>query len=193
MDSVLWIPCYGFHIWCHPSRLPDGFFVLAIAILQRGVASPQDAAPRRFALTGPQHDSPGQVTASLARDHAALGYLARSEVVHDGEAGVYHVWARCVRRASEKGLLPIRLEEYLSLLDWTGRVVRQDKKGAVPTHLVPILERLEINVSVWTELVTEFDQLFGRVVGSAQRVAARAAEAGRRWSRGQPQCARAFG
>lgn len=96
-------------------------------------------------------------------------------------------------RASEKGLLPIRLEEYLSLLDWTGRMVGQDKKGSIPAHLAPILQRLGINALVWTELVDGFDRLFGRVVGRAERVAARAAEAGRRWYRGQPQCAQAFG
>ena len=35
-------------------------------------------------------------------------------------------------RASDKGLLPISLDDYLKLLDWTGRQVRQDKKGSIP-------------------------------------------------------------
>ena len=35
-------------------------------------------------------------------------------------------------RASDRGFLPLTLDEYLQLLDWTGRAVRADKRGAVP-------------------------------------------------------------
>ena len=34
--------------------------------------------------------------------------------------------------------------ESLDLLDWTGRQLRQDKRGAIPRDLAPILERLHI-------------------------------------------------
>jgi hypothetical protein len=33
------------------------------------------------------------------------------------------------RRASNKGFLPLKLERYLELLDWTGRQTRPDKRG----------------------------------------------------------------
>ena len=96
-------------------------------------------------------------------------------------------------RASEKGLLPIRLVDYLELLDSTGRMLREGKRGAIPAHCAPILERLGIRQSLWTDLVTRFDRLFGAIVGPASRVAERAAAAGRRWYRGQANCAAAFG
>ena len=35
------------------------------------------------------------------------------------------------RRASRKGFLPISLSHYLSLLDWTGRVVRTGRSGSI--------------------------------------------------------------
>ncbi len=47
-------------------------------------------------------------------------------------------------RVSEKGFLPMTLEEYLQLLDWMGREIRADKRGAIPADLQPILERLQI-------------------------------------------------
>jgi len=97
------------------------------------------------------------------------------------------------RRASDKGLLPISLDDYLALLDASGRIVRSDKAGAIPDHLAPILERLGIRRELWPDLVTRFDQMFGRVVGAAERVAQRAAQAGRRWYRGVTHCAAAFG
>jgi hypothetical protein len=36
------------------------------------------------------------------------------------------------------------LEEYLQVLDWTGREIRADKRGAIPADLQPILERLQV-------------------------------------------------
>jgi hypothetical protein len=96
-------------------------------------------------------------------------------------------------RASDKGILPMGLDEYLQLLDWSGRVVREGKSGSIPSHLAPILTRLGINVDCWTELVSRFDQWFGRVVGRVSRVIERARQAGRRFYRGQSHCATAFG
>lgn len=45
------------------------------------------------------------------------------------------------RQQMPKGL-PFRLKDYLELIDWTGRVLREDKRGAIPAHLPPLLERL---------------------------------------------------
>jgi hypothetical protein len=40
--------------------------------------------------------------------------------------------------------LPFRLTNYLELVDWTGRILREDKRGAIDADLPPILERLNI-------------------------------------------------
>ncbi len=97
------------------------------------------------------------------------------------------------RRASDRGVLPIKLDEYLQLLDWSGRQIKADKRGAIPNHLAPILDRLKINSTRWMKLVTEFDQLFTNVVGNAAALFERAAKSGRRWYRGQVACHEAFG
>ncbi len=95
-------------------------------------------------------------------------------------------------RASDKGLLPMSLEQYLELLDWTGRQVRTDKPGAIPRQLAPILERLGINGQHYVEAVTYCDRWFGHVMGHAKRVRRAAAEAGQRCFQGVSRCAMAF-
>jgi hypothetical protein len=96
-------------------------------------------------------------------------------------------------RASDKGLLPMSLEKYLDLLDWTGRHMRSDgEAGAVPESLAPILDRLGIRPEYWLQSVCEFDRRFGRVVGSVATVLQAARRAGRRWLYGKSQCALAF-
>jgi hypothetical protein len=97
------------------------------------------------------------------------------------------------RRASDDGLLPMSLENYLKLLDWTGRQLRVDKRGAIPGHLAPILTRLRIERSNWLEAVRDFSDKFGSVVGSCQKVSEAARAAGGRWYCGQSACESTFG
>jgi hypothetical protein len=63
-------------------------------------------------------------------------------------------------RASDQGFLPIQVEHYVMLLDWTGRELRADKRGAIPDHLAPIMDRLGLNRSNWVETVRGFGRLF---------------------------------
>jgi len=94
-------------------------------------------------------------------------------------------------RASNKGLLALTLDEYLELLDMTGRQMVAGK-ASIPAHLAPILTRLGIVSDRWLDTVTGFHSLFGRVVGPAEQVLARAAQFGRRTIRGVKHCALVF-
>jgi hypothetical protein len=96
-------------------------------------------------------------------------------------------------RASDKGLLPIRWEDYLCLLDWTGRELREDKPGAIPAHLAGVLERLGMRPGYFLESVRGFEKWFGRAVGSVKQLLEIAARTGRRWLRGQQRCEQLFG
>jgi hypothetical protein len=96
-------------------------------------------------------------------------------------------------RPSNKGFLPMSLEEYLSLLDWTGRQLRSDKRGAIPRHLAPILERLRLDSERWIDTVRDFGRLFRTAVGRSESVWEQASRMGRRWLQGVHNCAAAFG
>jgi hypothetical protein len=95
-------------------------------------------------------------------------------------------------RASDQGYLPIELEKYLSLLDWTGRQLRADSPGGIPGHFAPILERLGINVEGWLQTVQHFGRWFKRAAGRRDSLAALAHRSGRRWFHGQRAAAIAF-
>ena len=60
------------------------------------------------------------------------------------------------RRASRKGVFAISLAHYLELLDWTGRTLRSDKRGSIPTDLPPILSRLGINSKSFFDSMLNF-------------------------------------
>lgn len=95
-------------------------------------------------------------------------------------------------RASDKGFLPLELDDYLQLLDWTGRQLREDKRGAIPPHLEPILVRLELQSASWLDAVEHYQDWFHRAVGCSVKMAQAAARAGRRWLHGLARCRRIF-
>ncbi len=62
--------------------------------------------------------------------------------------------------------LPFLLNDYLQLADWTGKLIREDKRGAIDESLPPILERLALDKEAWKILTRQFEQQFGQWVGS---------------------------
>src|SRR3989339_566615 len=94
--------------------------------------------------------------------------------------------------SGRRGLLDLTLDEYLSLMDWTGRQVRLDKPGAIPEHLAPILDRLAVNRSRWVGTVKGYGSLFHRVAGRMESIAAAARLAGKNWLAGLSAGRRAF-
>ncbi len=109
---------------------------------------------------------------------AWLSPLPLAREVADERCGV------SVCRASNKGCLPMSLADYLRLLDWTGRQLRRDKRGAIPSDVAPILQRLKITDDGWLHLVQDFSRMFRRAAGTPATLATEATRRGRRWLKG---------
>lgn len=62
--------------------------------------------------------------------------------------------------------IPFKLDEYFDLVDWSGRIMRQDKRGSVSANLPPILDRLNLPSDAWIILTTQFEVQFRNWVGS---------------------------
>jgi len=71
-------------------------------------------------------------------------------------------------------VLPIGRDEYLSLVDWTGREIRAGKRGAIPAHLAGIMDRIPINQARWVDTVQGYGGMFRRVVGGMETLMDRA-------------------
>ncbi|WP_051326890.1 hypothetical protein [Aliagarivorans taiwanensis] len=66
--------------------------------------------------------------------------------------------------------LPFSLTDYLELVELTGRVVREDKRGFIDSQHNPILQRLGIDEQSWLAISTGIEQHFGGVVGAHKRM-----------------------
>jgi REP element-mobilizing transposase RayT len=66
--------------------------------------------------------------------------------------------------------IPFRLKDYLDLVDWTGRLIRPDKRGKIDQGEPEILQRLNLSTDNWRVLTTEFESQFRQWVGSEEIV-----------------------
>ena len=62
------------------------------------------------------------------------------------------------------------LQDYLTLVDETGRILRDDKRGAINTNTANILTRLHISNESWLKLTTDFEGIFTGAVGTAEHL-----------------------
>ncbi|WP_303292790.1 hypothetical protein [Marinobacter sp. ST-43] len=75
------------------------------------------------------------------RNRRAFGNLVRLVPVHD------HL---------QRGIL-FSFEDYLELVDCTGRISRSNKRGCIDENALPILERLNLDPERWCHRATAFE------------------------------------
>ena len=166
----------------------------ATALVEEGALVLVEESPA--ALTGPGAvENAGQDTADvpLRRD----GWLSPIELNERAEplttamatpqtaaAATKRIGSGRSRRASDRGLLPMTLESYLTLLDWTGRQLRAGTHGVIPPALASILDRLQVSAESWLETVARFGRQFHRAVGLADNLKAEAQRLGVNWLHG---------
>jgi hypothetical protein len=62
------------------------------------------------------------------------------------------------------------LQDYLTLVDETGRILRDDKRGAINEKTSDILVKLHISDESWLKLTREFEYIFTGAVGTAEHL-----------------------
>ncbi|MBB3060488.1 hypothetical protein [Microbulbifer rhizosphaerae] len=88
--------------------------------------------------------------------------------------------------------IPLSLDGYLELVDWSGRILREGKRGAIDEKLPPILDRLQIDPQHWLYLNRNFESRFKSLVGAAHSMRSACERLGKRWAQGIRDCERYF-
>jgi hypothetical protein len=68
--------------------------------------------------------------------------------------------------------MPYTLLDYVELVDWTARIVRSDKKGAIPSHTPPILQRLGFSSAEFHKHMQAQAMKRGTIIGQIDRLKA---------------------
>ncbi len=82
------------------------------------------------------------------------------------------------------GVLSMSQADYLALVDFTGRQIRPDKRGAITGPPPAALRRLGYGSDRWTRQVMAVGSSFNRAVGQVQSLVEKAVEIGQFWLRG---------
>ena len=82
------------------------------------------------------------------------------------------------------GVMTMTQADYLSLVDFTGRLIRPDKRGAITGPAPSVLARLGYREEQWIGHVQAVRSDFSRAMGAVERMVDKASEIGQRWLRG---------
>jgi len=71
-------------------------------------------------------------------------------------------------KAAIHGKQPSNLQDYIQLVELTGRCIRENKRGYIDHNQQPILNRLNISPENWLILTTQFRKVFHGAVDNSQ-------------------------
>jgi len=74
------------------------------------------------------------------------------------------------RCAPQQCALPFNLKDYLDLVDWTGRSVRNDKRGAIDGSKPRLLDRLQLSERQWKTLAIDIQRQAFCALGAVDRL-----------------------
>ncbi|MBE9548285.1 MAG: transposase [Proteobacteria bacterium] len=80
--------------------------------------------------------------------------------------------------------LQYSLNDYMNLVDYTGRAILQNKCGYIPNELPAIAERLGLNPDTWLEEINSFSSRGFTAVGTVEQLRQFCATVGKKWNLG---------
>jgi REP element-mobilizing transposase RayT len=91
------------------------------------------------------------------------------------------------------GVIPFYWRDYLELIDWTGRAVLPNKKGAIKMAEPKILQRLAIDTDDWLENMPRIEKDFHHCIGRGDSIKPCAEKLDQCWVKGLGAARRLFG
>ena len=78
--------------------------------------------------------------------------------------------------------LPFNLKDYIDLVDWTGRAVREDKRGVIDINRPKLLSQLGLTAKQWLALSIDIQKQSFAAIGSLDRIKTYNDRQGKRWT-----------
>jgi len=88
--------------------------------------------------------------------------------------------------------IPYSLLDYFELADWTGRAIRDDKRGYIPSGEPKIIHKLCIDSETWMETVDNFSNHFYTFIGPNEKLETICQKQNKKWLLGINTCRRLF-
>jgi hypothetical protein len=86
--------------------------------------------------------------------------------------------------AESGSIFPLSRQEYLQLVDWSGRAITSDKQTPIPAVVPPIFVRLDLKQKHWLGDMRHYGRWYYRAVGSLQALECYCQHLGQQWLKG---------
>jgi REP element-mobilizing transposase RayT len=84
------------------------------------------------------------------------------------------------------------LIDYLALVDWSGRIIREGKRGVISEQTPALLGILGLDNDTWLSLASDFGKTYHGAVGSLEELALFAEHTGKQWISGKNKLRRIY-
>ena len=81
----------------------------------------------------------------------------------------------------------LKLNDYINLVEWTGKHICHSGKQKIPNHLSSVFERLNINQDNWVAQVQGYGKSYYRAVGCLKKLKLKAEQLEQQWLKGLKQ------
>jgi hypothetical protein len=124
-------------------------------------------------------------------DHTSVKRRCEQAVKAEQQTDGLHPFAGNFRRDMSNGLT-FRLTDYLELVDWIGRILRDDKRGAIPESTPQIIKQLNIDPKQGCYLSQNFASQFKSLVSTSYHIKQACEKLGKQWVHGIRTCEKFF-
>lgn len=120
------------------------------------------------------------IRAAMARTPEQSEYTSiRERIVH-----AHHTPLLPFIEQAEDGI-PFKLKEYLELVEWAGRAIKENKRGYIPSGMPPILTRLGMRATPVLAYIVKQEKHTSAALGPVSMLRAFAKSVGRKFVKGQ--------
>lgn len=122
------------------------------------------------------------VRAKMAKTPEKSQHTSLRRRLKVAKSGLLPFWNPALPRDKQSTTaIPIFFDEYLQLLDWTGRILRRDKRGNIEPEAPPILERIGYMSERWIKVMQRQVSWNPKAVGSRGAMNSYAESLEKRW------------